>query len=271
MSTVQDVYDSVVEVLLEPSGLTTGVYTDAQFLLDFREVLWDFLQQAGLVKALLNLPVTSGTAEVSIPEYAMSVEQALYGGKFLYYATAGEMDNMMRNWRNESGTPKRWHDDRLPVKTIGLQPTPDATGYRVASTADFYGTLSAAPLTPVIEIEATAPLYGTVGGVSGAIFIETFTPFYGTIGAIVPDAKNITILAPVKPPQREYVLTDRIDVLPDIFLPYIKYGILAYVFGRDGETRDKLREQYCNARFSEGVNLAQAVSLEALEMEEVMA
>lgn len=269
MATVNDVYLDCAAVLLEPNGLITGVYTEEQFLLDFREVLWDFLQRAGLVKALLNQVVTSGTATVTVPDYAMNVEQALFSGRFLHYATALEMDNLIPKWRSESGTPKRWHDDRLPVKTIGLQPTPSASGDYVTFSAPMYGMISSTSLPVTLDLAYSASLRGTMAGFSGAPFVETIVPLYGTVGAMVPSAGNVTLLAPIKPIRRDYLLTDAIEVLPDSFLPYLKYGVLAYVFGRDGETRDKLREQYCQARFSEGTNIAQAISLEALEMEEV--
>ena len=269
MSTVQDVYTMVAEVLLEPQGLVTGVYTEAQFLEDFREVLWDFVQQTGLVKALICLPTVSGTAEVLLPDYAMNAEEAMFSGNYLHYTTALEMDNLIPRWRSETGVPKRWHDDRLPVKTIGLQPKPNADGGEIAWTAPLYGTISSTSGATEFSLAYSAPIYGTFSIFSGPIFVETTTPVYGTFGTLVPDSRNVTIISPVKPMQRTYVLTDGIDIIPDSFLQYLKYGVLAYVFGRDGETRDKLREQYCQARYSEGISLAQAISMEALEIEEV--
>jgi hypothetical protein len=45
-------------------------------------------------------------------------------------------------------------------------------------------------------------------------------------------------------------------VLPDIFTMYLKYGVLALVFSKDGEQRDDLRAKFCTKRFDFGVMLA---------------
>ena len=268
MSTVQDVYQSICDVLLEPSGLTSGIYTEAQFLDDFREVLWDLLQQTCLVKALLALAVTSGTSEMSIPDCALSVEDAVYDARYLHYATALEMDNLIAGWRSTTGLPKRYHEDRLPPDTLGLVPTPNVTGGSIAWASPLYGTLSSTAGATDFDFEYSAALSGTIAGFTGPVFIETIVPLYGTISELVPSNKNLTLLAPVKPLLQSYTLTDRIEILPDSFLPYLKYGILALVFGRDGETRDPLRQNYCASRYQEGINLGQAISLESLEAEQ---
>src|ERR1700739_1968148 len=46
-------------------------------------------------------------------------------------------------------------------------------------------------------------------------------------------------------------------VLPDIFTMYLKYGVLARAFAKDGEQRDATRAKYCQSRFDFGVMLAQ--------------
>lgn len=59
---------------------------------------------------------------------------------------------------------------------------------------------------------------------------------------------------------------DRSGVLlniPDEWEPYLRYGILADMFGKQGEAYDQPRMQYCEARWQEGVQAARAV-LEAL-------
>jgi hypothetical protein len=46
---------------------------------------------------------------------------------------------------------------------------------------------------------------------------------------------------------------------PDEFVPYLKYGVLADLLGKDGRGQDLLRARYCEQRFDEGVALAQAI------------
>jgi hypothetical protein len=44
--------------------------------------------------------------------------------------------------------------------------------------------------------------------------------------------------------------------IPAIFSPYIKYGIMADMFSKEGESKDPGRASYCETRFAEGVSLA---------------
>lgn len=44
--------------------------------------------------------------------------------------------------------------------------------------------------------------------------------------------------------------------VPAIFYPFIKYGVMADMLGKEGEAQDMDRAQYCEGRFTEGVELA---------------
>lgn len=59
-------------------------------------------------------------------------------------------------------------------------------------------------------------------------------------------------------------LTDSL-IVPDIFWPYLKYGVLAKVWSKDGETKDPRRAAYCEKRFARGVaygiGLARAIEV----------
>lgn len=48
---------------------------------------------------------------------------------------------------------------------------------------------------------------------------------------------------------------DVFDV-PDDFLPYIMYGVMADMLAKDGRGRDLFRANYCESRYSEGVAIA---------------
>lgn len=53
-------------------------------------------------------------------------------------------------------------------------------------------------------------------------------------------------------------------VLPDIFAQvYLKYGVLARAFAKDGEQRDDMRSKYCAKRFEFGVFLARSFVMAA--------
>lgn len=47
--------------------------------------------------------------------------------------------------------------------------------------------------------------------------------------------------------------------LPDEWEPYLRYGIMADMFGKQGEAYDQPRAQYCEARWQEGVESAKAI------------
>lgn len=47
--------------------------------------------------------------------------------------------------------------------------------------------------------------------------------------------------------------------IPDEFAPYLYYGVLADMFGKQGRAFDLPRAQYCEARYQEGVQLGQAL------------
>lgn len=269
MATVNDVYREVCDVLLEslPTGLSLGVYTEEQFLGDFREVLWDFLKRSGLVRALINLEIVSGQSQYVAPDCLIDAQEAMQDSFYLSRTTALEMDNLENGWRLASGRPKRWHEDRLPVKTMEVQPKPDRDGGGVVSAAPFYGTWGDTPAPRTVHLTSSVPFYGTFSDIQGPVYFETVVPFFGVVSEMVPIHGNLTLLGTAKPPLRSYALTDRIDILPDTFLPYLKYGVLDHIFSRDGETRDVLRQRYCEARYKEGINLASAISTEALEEE----
>lgn len=46
--------------------------------------------------------------------------------------------------------------------------------------------------------------------------------------------------------------------VPDEWVPYVKYGVLADMLGKDGRGQDLLRARYCEQRWEEGVALAVA-------------
>lgn len=52
---------------------------------------------------------------------------------------------------------------------------------------------------------------------------------------------------------------DSIFMVPEEFVPFIKYGIMADMFGKNGRAHNAQLAQYCEARFAEGVELVRAM------------
>lgn len=53
--------------------------------------------------------------------------------------------------------------------------------------------------------------------------------------------------------------TGQLIGIPDDWVPYLKYGVLADMLAKDGRGRDLLRARYCEQRWQEGIVLAQAL------------
>lgn len=266
---VQDIYDDVCNALLEPNGLVLGMVTEDDFLRFYGEVYQDFLQGAGIIKKLANVVTVSGTSIYEKPEYAMEAEEAAYDRNYLHREDAFTLDALSASWKNQSGPPRRWHEDRLEVRHFEIQPVPARSGYSVTMAASLYGTISAKSLPVDFDVSVSAPLYGVIGGFSGPIYLEAGAWGLGTIADLVPDSLNVTLTATVKPLGIAWTLNDFIEAIPNSFAIYLKWGVLQTIFSMDGETKDEQRAAYCSARFQEGINLSQAISQAVLELEEV--
>lgn len=79
-------------------------------------------------------------------------------------------------------------------------------------------------------------------------------------------SSGLWLVGRCRPNWQQFNLSTTIWPLPDSSVPYLAYGVLSRVFGRDGETRDAVRRQYCEARFREGIALMQAYTAEAFDV-----
>jgi hypothetical protein len=233
---------------------------------DFQEVMFDFLQQSGLVKKLINIHMQQNVSVYAVPDHAMDVQEALFDDRYIYRTFAFDMDQTLYAWRTKAGTPLRWHEDRLNLKQVEVQPKPNADGYTVDVTAAFYGTISSVT-AGTINVTASAPFYGTISSYTSSVYLETPVGLFGTISEAVSSNRNLTLVATGKQLQKTFALTDLIEILPTSFIQYVKYGVLEMCFGRDGETRDVFRQRYAAARYEEGISLARAISGDALDEE----
>jgi hypothetical protein len=83
-------------------------------------------------------------------------------------------------------------------------------------------------------------------------------------GDFQPTGRNLTLVGTAAPSQTAWELEDTLDGVPDSFCHYLAYGVLAQIFGDEAETRDVQRALYCQARYREGLALAQAIAREEL-------
>jgi hypothetical protein len=262
--TVNDVYVECCDTLMEGAGLVLGIITEQDFLDYFSDVIQDWCQQTGVYKKLVALPVAAGTSQYTVPDFSVDVQESFYAHHYLSLTPALDMDSLVWNWRTKTGTPQRWHEDRLTAKKVEITPIPTATGSTLTVAVPFYGTLSTISGGD-FDLTMTAPLYGTLSVTTGPDYWETDGPLFGTISDLATSSGNLLLCSTAKPPAIVFTLLDVIQCVSDSFVPYLKYGILAKIWSNDGELKDTLRARYAQARYQEGISLAQAIAQELVE------
>ncbi len=269
--TVNDVYTQVCDTVLEPvlgsasigsTGLQLGTITQQQLLDFFSDVLDDYYEKTRMVRKLFNVPVSTGIAQYPEPDVMMELQAAFYSERYIYREQALDLDNLQEYWRTQSGSPQRWNEDRLPLKTVQLTPIPQIAGFTIVSSANFFGTISNFSTPNDLTLAVTANFFGTISSYNSAAHLDTLPAFFGTTGNAADSTNNLMMVATARMPTTSYQFTDLIQLVPDSFVMYLKYGVLAKIFSMDGEMKDPMRQKYCDARYTEGINLAHAVMLE---------
>lgn len=257
-TTVRSLYAEVCLIMLEDYGfdIGTGLFTDQMFLDALIDVLQDYLDRVGGVKKIINILVTAGTATYTEPNTAATVQSAALDQTFIYRDSGQYMDNTNSRWNLATGRAFRWREDENPPQTIQVTPIPDVSGYAVNVPTPFgYGTVSATSTVVDFNITASGSGYGTISDAStGAVYLETLDLGYGTISSMVSSTGNLQMISTVTPVDN-LTLADYVPLIPDSFIPFCKYGIVAKLFTADSGARDVQRAMYANARFTEGLRL----------------
>jgi hypothetical protein len=222
---VQDVYDRVVSSLLEPSGLTHGLCTDAQFLELFSETVLEFLQRTRLSKAIFTQTVFAGQSDYIIPDKILFVEHAFIAGAYIEKTNQVDLDAMKFVWRRTLDIPLHWYEDGLPIKQIGVYPAPSYTGVLVPG-----------PYPP-----------------------------FGAYGDFNPSDRNLTTVGAQSETTTAWNLGDTVTLVPDSAAQYLAHGVLRKILSGDNEQHDAQRSLFSNARFEEGVALWASIMREELE------
>lgn len=93
----------------------------------------------------------------------------------------------------------------------------------------------------------------------------------GTLYGYIENPQNSLIIQLAQPPSLagtvsiEYVPKQQLAIgvcepflIPAVFIPFVKYGILADMLMKQGEANDPQRATYCEQRFQDGIELAKA-------------
>ena len=268
MKTVNTLYLEVCDAMLESGGLQTGLWSQQEFLDAFVDILTDFLQRSSLYKKIDAQIQGAGISQYVWDDWCMELQAMFSNEKFLFHGTADDLDSSNQNWMSKVRVPRDWHDDQLPPRTSELFPSPSSNGNQVQTTAvnGFYGTLSAVTAGD-IDIQTSAPLYGTIAGNTGRVYVESSGPFYGVMRSVVETKSNVSAITTVSPFNFYPGLATYIEQVHDVWFPAIKCGVLAKLWSKDGDGRNDQNSKFCAERYEEFIRIAKAISLEGLGQE----
>ena len=258
-----EIYQQCCDVLLEsgPAGFQLGLITDSEFFTIAGEVLLDFCSKTSLVKKIFCDQIAAGVAVYD--EYQLMDEcQSVVAMQTHMDRESGYMlDNTDPEWATLYDFPQTYREDQLPPKQLQLSPNPNVTGNQVATVVGGYGVLSSTvPGEFDITSSLAGPGYGTPCAFGGNPYVEGVNPGYGVLARAVPSTGNLQMFGTALPQNTTNITKQTvIELVPDSFTPYLKYGILARIFSSDSELKDSNKAAYCQARFYEAINLTAAL------------
>jgi len=146
-----------------------------------------------------------------------------------------------------------WRNDVMKLLEFEAVPPPNRESRQIADP-------SSVTVGDQIDCAVAEPraFYGTISG-------EPERVFYGSAaGPIYISRTNLAVIATANITNTDVELSDSIELIPDSFVHYILYAIMAETFDQDGELKDSRKAAYCAARYQEGINLANAIVRDAV-------
>jgi hypothetical protein len=238
MATAQDVYDALCYDVLEDGGLVLGILTLPQFFDLLNLSLLDFFTRGELFKRIYTQSILAGQAVYSIPDDILTIEDVFVGGKWLPRATQAELNDKLRGWRRKPGPPQYFYEDGLPIKSIGLAPTPDQNSETIIG-VDF-------PDAPFAIYDSFS---ATVSTISGPV-LQNPAQHRGL--SIVGVQSSFTTVS---------ALTDPLPLIPDEFaLAYLIFSVEQRIFESDNELKNAQAALYAGAQWREGLGVCEAIN-----------
>lgn len=250
MTTIATLYGRFCHSLLEGgSALTLGLWTEAQFLDLYASKATDFLNQTGIIQRVWIGLAELGVPKYTLPDWAVEPLHVFYNERALTRTALGSAEEMNPGWMGDLSGPQAWRNDKVGVREIEVLPPPNREGRQITDPSG---------VTRVDEVDAAeaqpSAFYGDISG-------EPERVFYGTDGGpIYISRSNLAVIATASLADSSAPESgDSVALIPDSFVHYVLYGMLATVFSQDGELKDVMRAQYCEARYKEGINIAKAI------------
>jgi hypothetical protein len=254
------------EALLESGGLQLGLLTEAQFFQIAGEVLADFLGKTGLVKKIFNVTMNFGVSVYPESDELGDVDSVLANQTYLFETSGYYLDNADPMWQTVMNYPEAYREDEMPPKRVQVFPTPNVEGYQIVTLGGMagYGVLAATSnpndFDETLSYLTPAGGYGTPSGFGGNPYVDNVNPGYGVRSVKTPSTGNVSMIGTALP----FNITNitrytYVELVPDSFVHYLKYGILARVFSSDNELKDLQKAAYSAARYAEAINICAAI------------
>ena len=236
--TGRDIYSLICFDTWQDTGLTMGIFTDAQFLEFLNQAIAEFLKE-NCPEVLINTQtVMGGQSQYAVPDLMQRVDLAFLGGVYLEPSTAADLFTGARDWRTEQDTPARWHSDELTPDTVELAPLPVTNSLFVPG-----------PNEPDLP-------HSQDGGFSITDASNVVQP---------PDVHGALALVGPVGFQPLATLDDPIPVMAaDFALAYLGFGVLKRIYSGDNELKDNARAEWAAQEFQEGMMILKGISNEAM-------
>lgn len=262
-TTVQTLLDQLATQVQEDNLWSSGLWSTEEIIGYINIVQRDFVLKTQILKLNDAIAAVAGQRIYDQNAYTSQMDRVAFSNVALDRSSKFSLDRSDIKWRTLSGIPRQYHQDQLPIKEFEVDRAPTAgqtgSGY---SPAGLYGTLR--QMSGAYTYTATLP-----GGGGGGIFRHAYgaraynavmsagSPHAGTLRRMLTGLTNFAIIA-------TRLVDDTADAadtltVPDFTLMYIKYGVLAIMLAKEGESQDMMKAQYAQGRYDRGVLLFRKV------------
>lgn len=272
-TTVQALLDQLATQAQE-TDWSTGLWSAEELIGYINLVCKDFVLKTQIIKLIDAVAAVSGQRIYDQNSYTSQMDRVAFNNTAMDRTSKFSLDRADIKWRTLSGIPKQYHQDQLPIKQFEVNRAPTSTQVGRGYTASgLYGTLR--QMSGAYTYAANLPAGGGGGIFRYAYGARAYNgilphdrPFAGTLRQMLTGLTNFEVMA-TRLVDDVAVTTDILRV-PDFTVMYVKYGVLAIMFAKEGESQDMLRSQYAAGRYDRGVQLFRKV-MGVKTQDEVMA
>ena len=235
---------------------STGLWTVPELIEYINSACKAFMLDTQCVKVIDPIASVTGQRQYADPVDSMQIDRITFSNQALYRTKRIMLDRSDYKWRTQSGVPKQYHQDQLPIKNFETDRAPASTmtgsGY-FAETPPTTGTLRQMAGQITYDPELPASGGGILRYAIGPIAYNTNSPALGLLRQMFTGLTNFMVISTKLPP--DVVLNTDVLGVPDEAIAYIQFWVLRTMLEKEGEGQDVTRAQYCGARYDGGVAL----------------